>query len=181
GRAHPALVDWLRTHSMGGRVLVPGCGRGHDVIVLAASSAQPTVVGLDLSPSALSEARAPSRPSKRVRWVEGDFFQPPDDLPSGGFDWIWEHTCYCAIDPADRAMYVEAAARALRPGGHLLGVFFLNPRDDPDPTIGPPFNTSREALDRQFDGAFEMKERRAWFRTYPGREGREEMRLYQKR
>ena len=37
---------------------------------------------------------------------------------------VWEQTCFCAIPPARRLDYVRAMARALAPGGRLLGLFW---------------------------------------------------------
>ena len=39
GEAHPVLRDMLARDALSGRVLVPGCGAGHDVRELAAAAA----------------------------------------------------------------------------------------------------------------------------------------------
>src|SRR6185436_510590 len=56
GAAHPALIAFLKSNPVHGRVLVPGCGLGHDVRALAATADE--VVGLDLAPSAVRVAKA---------------------------------------------------------------------------------------------------------------------------
>ena len=48
GYASPPLIEFLKLQSISGRVLVPGCGAGHDVRALAAEGAE--VVGLDIAP-----------------------------------------------------------------------------------------------------------------------------------
>jgi SAM-dependent methyltransferase len=59
GYAAPPLSEWLEKHGpLNGRVLVPGCGSGHDVRGLAeAGSSNCTVVGLDIASAAIEQAR----------------------------------------------------------------------------------------------------------------------------
>ena len=45
GAPSPGLVEFLRTDPIHGRVLVPGCGFGHDARALAATADE--VVGID--------------------------------------------------------------------------------------------------------------------------------------
>ena len=172
GAPSPGLVDFLTGGPVRGRVLVPGCGLGHDVRALAATADE--VVGLDIAQSAIEHART-SPKAGRERYLLGDFLNMPPEL-RGTFDWVWEHTCFCAIDPAMRPAYVEAAADALRAGGHLLAIFYLDPGHD-HPDDGPPFGVNLAELDRLFGGRFTLL--REWMpkRAYPGREGREWMRL----
>lgn len=172
GAPSPGLVDFLAGNPITGRVLVPGCGLGHDVRALAAGGAE--VVGLDIAPSAV-EAAGKFSPVGSERYEVADLFALPAHL-RGKFDWVWEHTCFCAIDPSQRVAYVAAVAGALRPGGHLLGVFYLDPGND-HPDEGPPFEVSVAELDQLFLPRFKLV--REWLpeRAYPGREGREWMRL----
>jgi methyl halide transferase len=169
----PELASSLAEGLLQGNVLVPGCGLGHDVRAIANAGAL-EVLGIDLAPSAVHEAKAHGTP-KNTSFLQGDFFKLPGRF-KGHFDWIWEHTCFCAIPPADRPKYVQAARDALRPKGTLLALFFLNP-DMEDPEQGPPFGVSPGDLDRYFSGTFELE--REWLprATYPGREGRELVRL----
>lgn len=176
GAPAPSLVDWLAAHpgEMRGRVMVPGCGLGHDARAIAASHPEAEVVGLDISPTAVAMARElPAVGTERYK--EGDLF----DLPEGmlaAFDWVWEHTCFCAIDPALRDAYVRAVWTALRPGGQLLGVFYLDPYDDDhQPGSGPPHGASLAEIEERFvnSGRFEISEHFVPAHAYPGREGRE--------
>jgi SAM-dependent methyltransferase len=172
GAPSPGLVAFLAEQPVNGRVLVPGCGLGHDVRALAAGGAE--VIGIDIAPSAVGAARK-FPPAGGERYEHADLFALPPHL-RGSFDWVWEHTCFCAIDPAMRAAYVEAVAGALRAGGHLLAAFYLDPGND-HPDEGPPFEVSIAELDRLFLPRFTLV--REWLpvRAYPGREGREWMRL----
>jgi methyl halide transferase len=176
GAAHPALVDYLVENEVRGRVLVPGCGMGHDVRALAARGAE--AVGLDIAPSAVAAAQAiPSVGAEA--YVPGDFFALSPELV-GTFDWVFEHTCFCAIDRSRRAAYVESAHIALKRGGQLLAIFYLDPGND-SPDEGPPFEVSLAELDRLFLLRFELLKEWLPARTYPGREGREWMRVFRRR
>ena len=169
GAPHPALVRWLESRPLTGHVLVPGCGSGHDVRAIAAGGAE--VVGLDVAPSAVARARMHPTVG-RERYASGDFFLPPTAWRAS-FDAVFEHTCFCAIEPADRTRYVRAAADLLRPGGVFLAIFYL----DPDAESGPPFGCTPEEIDALFSPFFELEEEQTGLPTFPGREGRERLRL----
>jgi len=173
GSAHPVLADMLAHGALSGRVLVPGCGTGHDVRELARRGLE--VIGLDVAPLALERALAGASVGDET-YLLGDLFHLPPDLRSA-FDGVFEHTCFCAIDPAKRAEYVSAVASALRPGGKLLAVFFLDPGNDGD---GPPFGCTTAELDNLFAADFRLLEEYREIPTYPEREGRELLRLYQR-
>jgi len=176
GEPSPVLVDFLRERRIAGRVLVPGCGRGHDARALAAQ-ADATVVGLDISPAAIAQAKsfAPGTVAD-LSFLAGDFFAlPPEHI--GSFDWVVEHTCFCAIDPRRRADYAAAAASALRVGGKLFAIFYLDPRSE----TAPPFPVSREELSELFDPHFSLLEEWVPRTSFPGREQRELVRILQKR
>ena len=135
------------------------------------------MLGLDLAESAVQRASAiPTRSG--VSYRIGDFLALPD---GDQFDWIFEHTCFCAIDPTQRPAYMRAAAGALKAGGHLLAIFYLNPHDPGEDHTGPPHGATLVELDALFDPAFELVEDYVPARAYAGREGRERLRLYRKR
>jgi len=166
GSPAPGLTDFLQaqTGHRRGRVLVPGCGLGHDAKEWARHGFQ--VTGLDLSPTAVRQASRSSREGK-VLFQAGDFLQQPVAQP---FDWMFEHTLFCAIQPELRGAYVEAAARAVRPGGHLLAIHYLNPKDP----AGPPFGVAREEVVKRFGESFNLLAE--WVpRSFPGRENRERL------
>lgn len=172
GAPSPGLVDFLTSEPVRGRVLVPGCGFGHDVRALAATADE--VVGLDLAQSAVVAARKfPAVGGES--YVQGDLFALPPTMRES-FDWVFEHTCFCAIQPAQREAYVDAVAGALTPGGKLLAIFYLDPGNT-SPDEGPPFEVSLAELDRLFLPRFELVRESLPERAYAGREGREWMRV----
>ncbi len=176
GASAPPLLAWLKNNSLTGRVLVPGCGSGHDVRALAQVGAEP--VGLDIAPSAIKLAEARPRVGSENYRI-GDLFALPDDLRNA-FDWVFEHTCFCAIDPSLRTDYVDAVADCLRPGGNLLAIFYLDPGHD-HPGDGPPFGSSRAELDALFCDRFETLSEEIPMIAYAGREGRELLRVLRRR
>lgn len=166
GEPAPGLVDFLRHEQyVPGTVLVPGCGRGHDCRALAEHGFQ--VTGLDVSETAIAAAR---RLVPGVNFVVGDFL-----THEGRYDWLFEHTCFCALDPGLRDAYVAAAARVVRPGGWLLGIFFDVEMED-----GPPFGATRDELRARFAPWFMLlSERRP--RSWQGRVGEEVLMWWQRR
>ncbi len=171
GSAAPPLLEFVEREKVAGRVLVPGCGSGHDVRALASQGAE--VVGMDFAPGAISAANANTNPP-RTHYVMADFLNlEPQFL--GKFDWVFEHTCFCAIDPMRRPDYVRSCVQALRPGGKILGVFYINPdQDDPN---HPPFRVSIPELDEWFSPRFETLHQEVPTKSYEGREGRELLRV----
>jgi methyl halide transferase len=178
GAAAPALARYLKESAICGRVLVPGCGRGHEARALGG---QPdcAVTGLDLAPGAVEEATrlaVEAGLEKAVRFVVGDFFKMPRDM-EGTFDWIVEHTCFCAIEPGRRADYVRAAVSGLKTGGDFFGIFYLNP----DTESGPPFAVTKKELSELFDPHFKLVEEWVPEESFVGREKRELVRILRKR
>ena len=97
------------------------------------------------------------------------------DAPPYQFDWIFEHTLFCAIQPEQRDDYVRAVLRWLKPDGQYLAVNYLIPDKD-----GPPFGTTREELERRFSPELELL--KEWVpRSYPNRTGLELMLWWQRK
>ena len=131
------------------RILVPGCGRGHEVLALARLGHR--VTALDLAPTALADLAARRDGTEEpIEIIEGDFLAPPAGW-EGRFDLIVEHTCYCTLPPEEVDEYVKAAATLLRPGGEVLGAFMHFEGG------GPPYGTDPERLRAAFEeGRFEV-------------------------
>jgi SAM-dependent methyltransferase len=115
-----------------GRMLVPGAGRGHDAREFARRGFAVTAV--DFAAYAAQEMRRLDDPASPMEILQHDIFALPGTL-DGSFDYVLEHTCFCAIDPGRRAEFAAMVARVLRPGGHYITLAF--PLDDH--VGGPPF------------------------------------------
>lgn len=171
GYGAPPLREALKRFSVKGRVLVPGCGLGHDVRLLATQGAE--VVGLDISTVAIEMARQ-IEPACGETYEVGNFLTGRVERDS--FDLVFEHTCFCAIFPEEREAYVRAVHRVLRPGGRFLAIFFTN-IDSPE---GPPFPVTADQVNALFGDSFELVDKWIPTEAYPEREGREEMWLLRK-
>ena len=168
GAPSPGLVDFLAMNPdlQRGTVGVPGCGSGHDVREFAKAGF--AAFGFDLAPSAIALAEAQTKAAGlAAQFTLADFLQ---DEPPQKFDWLFEHTFFCAIQPGERDDYVRAVLRWLKPGGFYLAVnYILIEGDD-----GPPFRTSRAEQLERFSPHFALLA--DWTpRSYPNREGREQM------
>ncbi|KAG8744821.1 hypothetical protein FRC10_009345 [Ceratobasidium sp. 414] len=101
GMSQPALRQVFETSiasdlslPKSGKALVPGCGRGYDVIYLASQGYE--VLGADLSSTAINQAKEflasqPQFASMKIGYQVLDFFQSPV-LADQAFDIIYDYT-----------------------------------------------------------------------------------------
>ena len=120
GSPNPSLVTEAGDLAAG-RALDAGCGHGADALWLASRGWR--VTGVDVSPTALSDAqdRAASYGgdvASRIDWVEADLasWSPPEEC----FDLVTSH--YVHVPAADREAFVRRLAAAVALGGSLLVV-----------------------------------------------------------
>jgi methyl halide transferase len=167
GEPSPGLVDFLAEHRElpRNKVCIPGCGTGHDVREWAKAGFH--AYGFDIAPSAIELSREKTAAAGlNATFQLGNFLQ---DEPPFQFDWIFEHTLFCAIDVAERDNYGRAVLRWLKPGGQYLAVNYLIPDTD-----GPPFGTTRDEVWRRFSPHFDLA--KEWVpRSYANRTGLELM------
>jgi SAM-dependent methyltransferase len=167
GAPAPGLVDFLAAHLdlKRGTVCVPGCGTGNDVREFARAGF--SACGFDFAPSAISLAEMKTQAAcLTAKFRLADFLhaEPPQK-----FDWLFEHTLFCAIQPRERDDYVQAVLRWLKPGGNYLSVNYFDCGPD-----GPPWPTTREEQLKRFSACFNLQ--MDWTpRSYPNREGKERM------
>jgi methyl halide transferase len=155
GRPAPPLEQFLQTdprHPLPpGRVLVPGCGRGHEAALLAELGF--TAIGLDFSAEAIARAQELHGADRwHLRWLQADLFDATAleaaGIEPGSLQGVLEHTCFCAINPSQRPAYLEAVMRLLAPGGWLLGLFWCHSRPG-----GPPWGSDAAELEQQLTAA----------------------------
>ncbi len=159
GRAAPPLERAARSMNLlGKRVLVPGCGRGFEARLFAGLGAD--VCAVDFSALALQEAAKYRGGS--IEYAQADVRQMPLAWAQR-FDLAVEHTCFCAIDPKDRARYVAELHRVLKPCGKLLGLFFIDFANPDGPPFGIYQQPLRELLAPYFDViGWEVHPRDSW-------------------
>ncbi|PNS19169.1 Hybrid signal transduction protein dokA [Sphaceloma murrayae] len=144
------------------RALVPGCGKGYDVFLLASYGFD--AFGVEVSPKAAEAAR---EEQKRVEGAEeyrvkvqsvgrgeakilqGDFFKDEwwnescEGLKDKGFDTregfelIYDYTFFCALPPQLRSRWARRMAELLTPDGRLICLEF--PTYKEPSTGGPPW------------------------------------------
>ena len=173
GEPAPGLVDWLKKQTLdpNARILVPGCGRGHDASAWAKAGFDTT--GMDLAEIALSDAREKYESLPNLAFFPGNFL---DEKPQEPYDLIFEHTLYCAIDPARREDYAKSLPNWLKPGGYFLAIHFIFPLDEE----GPPFGASKDEIINRFQTNFTLRD--DWKpRHFEGRKNEEWMFLWQRK
>lgn len=141
----PCLVHLLSSGRLGDlsdkHVLVPGCGRGYDLVAFAGAGAA-SVMGLEISTSAVQEARAYLKEFMAAPGITqasaelGDFFSW--QYAHGQFDVGYDYTFGCAMHPNDRKQWASNWARLLKKDATLVTLIFpVDPSMDPN--MGPPF------------------------------------------
>ena len=128
------------------RVLIPGCGSGHEAGFLLDQGWE--VLAIDFSSAAIAEARAVLGGRADVL-READFFAFDGDHEP--FDVVYERAFLCALPPRTWPAYAARVTQLVRPGGVLAGFFFLG-----ETASGPPFGTSQPALAELLGGTFEQ-------------------------
>lgn len=130
-----------------GKMAVLGSGSGHDAALFAQHGFE--VTGFDFATGAV--ARAQARYGKIATFVEADIFSLPPEY-THTFDYVLEHTCFCAIHPSKRFAYVEAVKRLLKPQGQFLALFWMHQEWG-----GPPFKTTETEVRSLFEPTFDIQ------------------------
>jgi len=122
GRPQPVFVRLAEQGLLLGRVLDVGCGTGEHVL-LAADSGAADAAGVDLSPTAIEEARAKAAQRQiAARFDVGDALSL--DVADASIDTIIDSGLFHVFSDEDRARYVASIARAAKPGGHVYLMCF---------------------------------------------------------
>ncbi|QSZ31524.1 hypothetical protein DSL72_001091 [Monilinia vaccinii-corymbosi] len=157
----PALIDVLneredlaprKADGSKKKALVPGCGRGYDVLLLSALGYDS--YGLDISETGLQGAKDTENEKDgrglyttkegaekgKITWVFGDFFK--DDFLKNvegekRFDLIYDYTFGCALPHVLRPAWSKRYHELLSPEGRLICLEF--PTTKPPSSGGPPW------------------------------------------
>jgi SAM-dependent methyltransferase len=151
GEVSPPLKQiWAEQKIAAGRVMIPGCGQGHEAVYLADQGFDVTAV--DYAEGAILRLnRLLDERGIHGRVLQEDFFEL-DSEHDGTYDLIVEQAFFCAIHPSDRVRYVQTAARILKPGGLITGLFYQT-----DEEGGPPFNTTEQDIRNHFSQDFSIE------------------------
>lgn len=164
-RPSPVLVEMLpKLRLPRQRVLILGSGSGNDAALFA--QAGHLVTAVDFSSEAIEQAKK-KYGHLQIQWVCADVFNLPIQM-NGGFDLIFEHTCFCAVNPALRNKLIGVWKRLLADNGHLFAVLFTMEKK-----MGPPFGGTeweyRERLKKHFQFIYWGR----WRQSIQGRDGKE--------
>ncbi len=150
GEVSPPLKRlWEDGTLQSGRMIIPGCGQGHEVMFFAEQGFD--VTGVDYTDGGVTLLRNNLKQAGlEARVIQSDFFEL-DTSHNGYYDLMLEQTFFCAIHPRDRSRYVETALRILKPGAILAGLFYNTGEED-----GPPYDTTEDDIRQHFSSAFEI-------------------------
>jgi SAM-dependent methyltransferase len=151
GQPAPPFVRFLNSPAAPppGRIAVLGAGHGHDALLFAQHGFE--VVGFDFAPSAIASGTEAAQVRRlSAQFLQRDIFTLPEEF-SASFDYVLEHTCFCAIDPTQRSNYVNVVRSILRPSGKLIALFWAHER-----VGGPPFGVTIAALRQYFAPYFDF-------------------------
>lgn len=160
---NPALVDLLTSGMLGSsfthsgqrkKALVPGCGKGYDVLLLASHGYD--AYGIDVSETALEEAEiikqrdagdetkypvraAGGKGKGEMKFFMADFFNDSfmEKTGGGSFDIIYDYTFLCALPPILRPQWAKRMSSLLANDGRLVCLEFPLHKDPK--AGGPPF------------------------------------------
>ncbi len=159
-----------------GKVCIIGSGRGYDAVIFAKKGFYVTAV--DFAPSAIEALRKLAKKEKvEVTLVQRDLFTLiPEHL--NAFDYVIEHTCFCAINPKRRSEYEELVKKILKPEGKLIGLWF--PLDKTMEDGGPPWGTTVNEVKSIFNNGWTIEEEGFLDLSIKTRKGREKMIIFRK-
>lgn len=140
GTPDPMLVEVIESGAIApGRALDIGCGTGTNAIYLAEHGFE--VVGIDVSPIAIEQARAKAH--GRCRFETIDFLT--DAPPGAPFEFVFDRGCFHIFDEHhERVRFAENAAAALVEGGVWLSL--IGSTEGPPREAGPPRRSARDVI-----------------------------------
>ena len=130
-----------------GKVLIPGCGLGHEIRAFAQAGYD--VTAIDFAPGAVERSRRLNGTALASRIILGDFFS--HDLAPNSFDYVYERAFLCALHPDRREVYRARIASLLKYQGSLVGYFYYQP---PVISAGPPYGFAWGTADELFERYF---------------------------
>lgn len=169
-----ALVDMLpRLKLPRSRILVPGCGEGHDAALIAKEGH--VVTAVDFSSEAIDRAKKNYGHIAGLSFLQADIFQFAK-TNAQRFDYIFEHTCFCAINPSRRQELVKAWNSMLTTDGQIIAILFTMEK-----RFGPPFGGTEWEYRKRLEKYFHFLFWGRWRQSVVGRQGKELFILAKKR
>jgi methyl halide transferase len=155
-----AYIDQLTDKNL--RILIPGCGSGHEAEYLLKQGFQDVTV-IDIAPLAVERMKVYLSDYQNIKIICADFF-----THSGEYDLILEQTFFCALNPVLRTQYVQKMSELLIQNGKLTGLLFgvQFPKN-------PPFGGSKEEYLTLFSNTFKINFIELCYNSIKSRDGNE--------
>ncbi|WP_009631539.1 methyltransferase domain-containing protein [Synechocystis sp. PCC 7509] len=191
GQAAPPFISLLdsSTAPIPRKIAVLGSGSGYDALLFAQRGFE--VMGFDFAPSAITQsvalrAIAPARSQSfasstalaqnkgiSAQFLQRNIFDLPAEFPHH-FDYVLEHTCFCAIEMCDRPAYVKLVKSLLKPSGELIALFWAHNQPG-----GPPFGVTTAEICQYFEPDFKINSLTLAKNSVPQRRGQEYLGRFQ--
>jgi SAM-dependent methyltransferase len=147
------------------RVLVLGCGNGHDAAHFAQEGHLVTAV--DSSPQAIAIAKQTYSHLSNLNFICMDAFLLLTEYKQS-FDLIFEHYFFSTITPGKRNQLVRLWQQLLSPGGYLMGIFCAV-----EQRAGPPFGSTEWEIRKRLQNNFRFVFWGRWEQSVESRQGKE--------
>ena len=171
----PIIVDWFKKNPIKKKIIVPGCGYGHDALYLATQGHD--VYAVDFSTQAINILKANAKERKiNLNILNEDYFKL--EKYYGMFDLFLEYTFFCAILPTERKKYIEVSSKLLNRNGLFVGI--LLPLDKEIEEGGPPFGIELQDTIKLFQKYYHLVECKNSERSIKPRKGKEKFVLFEK-
>lgn len=166
-RPNPLLVKHAAVLGEPGRVLVPLCGKAHDLAWLAAQGHE--VIGVELSELAaraffdeqqLAASESAVGPYKRfasgsITILCGDFFALQGAQLGGSITAVYDRAALIALPAAMRTRYAAHVSGLMPSGARAL---LITLEHEGSGEVGPPFSVPSAEVRALYDGALEVEE-----------------------
>ncbi len=142
GDINPQLRVWLEKNVLQPcRILVPGCGNGHEVLTLAAAGFE--VVAIDIATTPVKRLRDRLKQHNlKAEVVQGNLLSWEHEI---FFDVIYEQTCLCALPQDTWTQYERKLYGWLKPQGKIFALFMQTQQQG-----GPPFHCELSEMQNLF-------------------------------
>ncbi|WP_179334686.1 class I SAM-dependent methyltransferase [Winogradskyella costae] len=153
------------------KILIPGAGNSYEAEYLWNNGFKNLYI-LDFAQQPLNnfKKRIPEFPEAQL--LKTDFFEWYDS-----YEYIFEQTFFCALDPSLREPYVEKMYQLLKNRGKLVGLFFNFELTE----NGPPFGGSLSEYKSLFEHKFHLKVLEPSINSIKERQGNELFFIFEKK
>ncbi|MGG6292787.1 methyltransferase domain-containing protein [Leptolyngbya sp. AN02str] len=175
GQPAPPFVSLLASANgpKPGSLIALGMGRGHDALLFAEYGF--AVTGVDFAPSAIAGAQQLAQvKGVPLATLQCNMFDLATEY-AGKFDYVLEHTCFCAIAPTQRSAYVELVHALLKPSGEFIGLFWAHSREG-----GLPYGTTKAEICDLFSPYFDLTSLELVANSIPNRANEEYLARFRK-